>query len=171
MTHRTESSPQFTGTQINYYFHCRRQLWLFSHHITCEQDSDLVRLGKLIHEESYEREHKEIEIDHLKLDFFDIREGVLHEVKKSDSFEQAHEWQVLFYLYFLKSKGIEGFKGEINYPRLRKCVEVVLTPEKEQQLIEILGDIQRIIRSPDAPPVQAISLCKKCSYFELCWID
>lgn len=131
-----------------------------------------MRLGKLIHEESYQREHKEIEIDHLKLDFFDIQDGVLHEVKKSDSFEQAHEWQVLFYLYFLKSKGIEGFKGELNYPKLRKCVDVVLTAAKEQQLVEILGQIQRIIRSPTVPPIHPkMSFCKKCSYFELCWID
>lgn len=167
-----EISPQFTGTQINYYFVCRRKLWLFSHRLEMEHTSDAVYMGKLIHEESYQREQKEIEIDHLKLDFFDIHDGVLHEVKKSDSFELAHEWQVLFYLYFLKSKGIEGFKGELNYPKLRKCVDVVLTAEKERQLVQILGEIQGIIRSPAVPPIHPkMSFCKKCSYFELCWIE
>ena len=52
-------------------------------------------LGKVIHETSYERERKEIEIDQIKLDFLDIRDGVLHEVKKSDKWSEAHEWQVL----------------------------------------------------------------------------
>jgi len=167
-----ENQLQFTGTQVNYFFHCHRQLWLFSHQITCEQDSDTVYLGKLIHEQSYERERKEIEIDHLKLDFFDIRDGILHEIKKSDSFEHAHEWQVLFYLYYLKAKGVKGFKGEINYPKLRKRVEVVLTRDKEQQLDEILKEIHRIILLTFPPPINVkLSVCRKCSYYELCWVE
>ena len=167
-----ENQLKFTGTQVNYYFHCQRQLWLFSHHITCEQDSDTVYLGKLIHETSYDRERKEIKIDHLKLDFFDIRDGILHEIKKSDSFEHAHEWQVLFYLYYLKTKGVEGFKGEINYPKLRKRMEVILTQDKERELVEILQDIQRIIQLQSPPHINVkLSLCKKCSYYELCWVE
>ena len=109
-----QNSLHITGTQINYYFHCHHQLWLFSHQITCEQESDVVYLGKVIHETSYEREKKEIEIDRLKLDFLDIREGVLHEVKKSASWKATHEWQVLFYLYSLKQKGVTGLQGKLT---------------------------------------------------------
>ena len=109
-----DNSIKFSGTQVNYYFHCHRQLWLFSHHITCEQNSDVVYMGKLIHESTFEREKKEIEIDNLKIDFLDVKDGIIHEVKKSDSFEEAHQWQVLFYLYFLKQKGVANFKGEIH---------------------------------------------------------
>ena len=102
MDSKNNHNSNLTGTQINYYFHCKRQLWLFSHQITCEQESDVVYLGKVIHETSYDREKKEIEIDRLKLDFLDIRSGIIHEVKKSESFSHAHQWQVLFYLYYLK---------------------------------------------------------------------
>jgi len=160
-----------TGTQINFYFHCKRQLWFFSHNINTEQESDLVYLGKVIHETSYDRERKEIEIDQVKLDFLDIRDGVLHEVKKSDSWSEAHEWQVLYYLYILRRKGVAGLIGELNYPVLRRTINVELTPEKELELEKILTDIQRIIDLPKPPEITVKkSVCRKCSYFELCYV-
>ncbi len=178
-----DTSPIYTGTQINYYFVCQRKLWLFSHHIQMEQESDMVKLGKVIHEQSYSREHKEIEIEHIKLDWLNIKDGILHEVKKDDALEEAHEWQVLYYLYYLKCKGIslktaEGsspntsntlWQGEIDYPKLKKRIEVILTHEKEMELLRILENITRIIAlsKPPAPSVP-FSLCKKCSYCELC---
>jgi hypothetical protein len=33
--------------------------------------------------------------------------------------EAAHRWQMLYYLDYLKSKGVEA-KGEINYPLISK---------------------------------------------------
>ena len=69
MNSGVEKSIRLTGTQINYYFHCRRQLWYFTHDIRMEPHSDTVFQGKLLHEASYEREKKEIEINNIKLDF------------------------------------------------------------------------------------------------------
>ena len=166
-----EKVLHFTGTQINYYFHCKRQLWLFTHQITCEQGSDTVYLGRVIHETSYERERKEVEIDQIKLDFLDVHDGVLHEVKKSDKWSEAHEWQVLYYLYVLKQKGVTGLRGELNYPVIRRTISVELTPEKEQRLENILADIRRIIQLPIPPDISVKkSVCRKCSYFELCYV-
>lgn len=177
------SSPVYTGTQINYYFVCKRKLWLFSRHLEMEQESDVVKLGKIIHETSYEREHKEIDLDHIKLDFLDLRDGILHEVKKDDTVEDAHAWQVLYYLYYLKTKGVPvqnssdkepggeevAWKGEIDYPKLKKRVEVTLTPEKEARLLEILQEIEQLLALPKPPPIEVkFSFCKKCSYLELC---
>jgi len=167
----TTLTDNITGTQINFYFHCKRQLWFFSHQINTEHESDLVTLGRVIHETSYERERKEIEIDQIKLDFLDIRDGVLHEVKKSDSWSEAHEWQVLYYLYVLKHKGVTGLRGELNYPVIRRTIDVELTPEKEQRLEQVLEDIRRIIDLPKAPEIAVKkSVCRKCSYFELCYV-
>ena len=48
-------------------------------------------------------------------------DGVIHEVKLTDSMEQAHEMQLLYYLYYLKRwKGVEGLRGQIDYPKLRE---------------------------------------------------
>ncbi|MEM4284287.1 MAG: Dna2/Cas4 domain-containing protein, partial [Candidatus Caldarchaeum sp.] len=45
-----DSDLYFTGTQINYYFVCKRKLWFFSHNMELESESDVVLLGKLLHE-------------------------------------------------------------------------------------------------------------------------
>lgn len=163
------SSPTFTGTQVNYYLVCPRKLWLFSQNITMEQTSELVELGRLVHESSYPREHKELEIERIKIDFSG-RDGVIHEIKKGRSLEAAHRFQLLYYLYYLKQKGITTIKGEIDYPKLRKKMTVELTPEAERQLEEVLKKIAEVLAQEQPPPrLEKLSICKKCSYYELCY--
>ena len=41
------------GVKINYYYVCKRKLWLFSKGITMEQNSSRVLSGKIVHEDSY----------------------------------------------------------------------------------------------------------------------
>jgi len=45
MISEAEKKLLVRGTQINYYFVCKTKLWLFSHHIQMEQESDVVELG------------------------------------------------------------------------------------------------------------------------------
>jgi len=160
----------YTGTHVNYYFVCKRKLWLFAHGIGMEHTSDTVLLGKLVDESSYERKDKGIDIDdRIVIDWIDDKQGVLHEVKTSDKMEEAHIWQVAYYLWYLKQKGITGLKGEIDYPKLKQKVEVALTPEREQELREILMDVEAFIQQPKPPERINKKFCKTCSYFELCW--
>ena len=124
-------SPTITATQINYYFICFRKLWFFSHQINMEQNSELVALGKLLHEESYKREKKEIQIGPIKIDFIG-KDGVIHEIKKTPSVEEAHIWQVKYYIWYLKNLGIDNLRGEIDYPKLKKKTEIKLTVEDKK---------------------------------------
>ncbi|MGB9774570.1 MAG: CRISPR-associated protein Cas4 [Bacteroidota bacterium] len=162
--------PHYTGTQVNYFYVCKRKLWFFSNQIELESESDSVLLGKILHNYSYERERKEIELDSIKIDWLDLHDNIIHEVKKSDSVEQAHEAQVLYYIYYLKKLGVEGVRGEIDYPKLRKRVQVELTTEKEAEIEETLKKIEDIVRLPCPPPIELKrSFCKTCSYFQLCY--
>ena len=161
---------KFTGTGINYYFLCRKKLWYFSHGIQMEKNSDAVSLGKLIHETSYERERKEIEIDGtIKLDFMD-RDKVIHEVKKSDKVEEPHIWQLKYYIWYLRQKGVEGVTGRIHYPRLRKTLDVFLEDGEEKKIEKILGEMRVIVDAELPPEVHRMKICKNCSYHDLCWI-
>jgi CRISPR-associated exonuclease Cas4 len=54
---------KFTGTEVGYYLICQKKLWWFHHGIQMEQESDRVKMGRLVHEKSYERKKKEISID------------------------------------------------------------------------------------------------------------
>ena len=90
-----------TGTHFAYYQLCRRKLWLFANGINMEQESDLVYEGKLIHEESYpERSSKyeEVAIDVIKVAYYDAKNHVIHEIKKSNKVDRAHEWQLKYYI-------------------------------------------------------------------------
>ena len=160
---------RITGTKINYYFICQRKLWLFSRDISMKQTSGAVAIGKLIHEQSYERANKELMIDEtIKIDFVG-KDKVIHEVKKAKSMEKAHRYQMYYYLYYLKNKGVENLTGCLHYPKLKKKEDVFLDAETEAKLEEVLIDIRRIDDQAKPPPKINKKFCKKCSYFELCY--
>ena len=159
---------QVTGTEFNYYHICHRKLWLFSHNIQMEQESDNVLLGKLVDEYSYPRKRKEILIDGaIKIDFMD--EGLVHEVKKSKRMEEAHIGQVLYYIYRLRQKGVDIRRGVINYPKQRETTEVELTSEKEREIDETIIKVQKIKALEKPPDVLNSRICKKCSYEDFCY--
>jgi len=137
-----------------------------------EGNSDLVYEGKLIHENSYERrseKYEELEIEGIKIDYYDRKNKVVHEIKKSDKKEWAHEWQVKYYLYVLERNGMTGVTGLLEYPRLHKTQPVELTDEDRQKIVEMEADIERLIAQETCPPAIVRSKCRNCSYFDFCW--
>lgn len=164
---------QITGTQFAYYLICHRKLWLFGRGVTLEQDSDLVSMGKLIHETTYQSRtdrFKELAIDGIKLDYYDRKTKVIHEVKKSDSFSDAHVWQVKYYIYVLERNGIAGVTGLLEYPKLHKTEHVDLAEADRVKIPLLLSEIERITGSETAPDRLKVSKCRNCSYFDFCWI-
>lgn len=164
---------KITGTQVAYYIVCKRKLWLFSHHIEMEKFSDYVLIGKLISEESFKKEKfKEIPIgETLKIDFIRVGDEIIvHEVKKSRKIEEAHIWQVKYYIHRLRELGLNCFRGVINYPKLFKKLDVEYNKEDKEKIEEALVKIQEIITQQKIPEIIEKPYCRKCSYFELCYI-
>lgn len=157
-----------TGSEINYYFVCKRKLWLFSHNIELEADSDLVLQGKLLHEHSYKRKLKEIAFDKIKIDFIE-KTNEVHEIKRSRKIEDAHVFQLLYYLYYLKKHTGLKMKGVLNYPLLKKTVKVEMTPQKEKEVQQIIQKISQIKELKKPPEPKWIHYCKSCAYSEMCW--
>ena len=158
---------RITGTKVHYYAICARKLWLFAHQLTMEHSSDKVRLGKHLHEQSYSRErHREIDIQGLiRVDMVGER---LREVKSSSKMLKAHRLQILYYLYYLKQMGVD-LEGEINFPDERRKEVVSLDEQGERQVEEVIEQITRIETSPQAPETEQKTICRSCSYAELCW--
>lgn len=160
---------EITATQISYSLICHRKLWLFSHQINMEHSSELVEIGKMIHEQSYAREKKEITVGPIKIDFIGS-DGIVREIKKSSKMEKAHIWQLKYYLYYLKLKGVHELIGELVYPKQKQKTQVILSNEDEKELEKILNDIENIVGMEEIPPVINKTLCRQCSYYELCYI-
>jgi len=170
------------ATHINYYIVCRRKLWLFANGINMEHTSDTVLDGKLLHENSYNQRaqrHTEIEISasyesvslYGKIDFLDARSKIIHETKRSDKVEQAHAWQLKFYIWLLELNGMEGVRGLFEYPKLRKTDEIILNESDRKYMKEMVQHIPELIQSEKCPPRINSRICKNCSYYELCYIE
>jgi CRISPR-associated exonuclease Cas4 len=161
-----------TGTHFNYYMVCHRKLWLFASGMQMEHTSELVEMGKLIHETTYPQrseKYTEIELDGVKIDYYDARNKVVHEIKKSDSHEEAHEWQVKYYIFVLERNGMEGVTGTLEYPKLRETSKVLLNEDDRGKITEFIKNIEIIVASDACPGKLEQKRCKNCSYFDFCW--
>lgn len=161
---------RITGIMIYYYFVCKRKLWYFCNEINMEVENENVQLGKLLDENSYRRDEKHINIDNvINIDF--IKEhSEIHEVKKSKAIEEAGIWQVKYYLYYLKKKGVENLTAKIDYPLMKKTLEIELTFEDEKRLEEIIEEIERIKELALPEMFEEKKICKACAYHDLCFI-
>ena len=163
-----------TGTHFNYYLVCHRKLWLFANGICMEHTSDLVYEGKMIHENSYPQrasKYREIEMDGIKIDFYDPVEKIIHETKKSRKEHDSHIWQLKYYIYRIEKVGVEGVTGILEYPAERHTEEVLLSIPDREYIEEIEKKINTLVISDSCPPVIDAAKCKKCSYYDFCYTN
>lgn len=161
-------SVRITGVKVNYYHICKTKLWLFSHNINLEKENDSVAIGKMLHEDRYKKNYKNITIDGISIDF--MKAGTIleiHEIKKSKKMDEADKAQLSFYLYYLKKKGFEA-TGVLNYPLLNKVERIELSPEDEIDIERDIEDIRKIVLG-SIPSPQRKKICLKCAYQEFCF--
>jgi CRISPR-associated exonuclease Cas4 len=141
-----------------------------SRQINAFQDNDFLEIGRLIHDESYRREKKEIQFENSKFDMVKSKNGelVVAEIKKSSRFQKATTMQLAFYLWKLEQKGIPA-TGEIRVPKEKIRKTISLTTELKEELKETLHQIKTIINMEQPIPPRRIKFCKNCSYNEFCW--
>ncbi len=180
----TPTKLRIGGMLVGYYRLCPRKAWLSMRGIWMEQESDTVALGRLLDEHSYDRADKHIEINAEapdgtplvgKIDRANLKNGVLHETKRSRSCEDAHRWQVRFYLWLLTRNGViradgSPFRGQLDYPLLRRTEHVTLEPEHTGELIATVAAIRELATQADPPPrLSKRTFCSKCAFDELCY--
>ena len=169
---------------VGYYLVCPRKAWLSLRGIWMEKESDAVALGRLLDQHSYDRSEKHLTIDAEapdgtalvgKIDRANLRNGVLHETKKGRSCEEAHVWQVRFYLWLLLRNGVtrpdgSPFRGQLDYPLLRRTETVLLEPDQCTYLETTVAAV-RELASQETPPTRLTkrSFCAKCAFDELCY--
>lgn len=163
---------EINGTLINYFFHCKRQCYLHGNRLNLEDNSENVKIGKAIHEEKESKsKNKEIAIDNIKID--KLTNEYLVEIKKSDADIEACKWQLLYYLKILKDKGIDR-KGKLEFVEKNKGNNKILYFELNDELLKKLDkyvyEIETLIQSNEIPEVLNKGKCRKCAYYEYCYI-
>lgn len=165
---------RITGTYISYYQYCHRRLWLFANSINMEQSSDLVAEGKLIDEKSYRQrpsKFTQIEIEGIKIDFFNLNTQVVHETKRSSSNIKCDIAQLKYYLYVLERNNIPVKHGILEYPKLRTTEEIWLTENDRENIPKWEKAIKDIINDAQCPERLDDKSCKKCAYYEFCFAE
>lgn len=161
-----------TGTLFNLYHVCKREMWLHANNIRFEHTSDTVYDGKLIHESSYPQRserYEEVEVEGIKVDFFDAKKKIIHEIKRSNKIEEAHEWQLKYYIYVFERNGIEGCIGLLEYPTQRDTRKVTLTDNDREEIRKREEEIRHIIESDVCPDKKKKNICRSCSYYDFCY--
>lgn len=160
------------ATLINLYHICKREMWLHANGIRMEHSSEIVADGKLLHESSYPQradKYTEIEINGSKIDYYDAKNKIIHEIKRSNKVEAAHEWQVKYYIWLLEESGIPGVKGLLEYPKFRETKEVELQEADRSYFVILVKDIEALVSSENCPPLLNSKICKSCSYYDFCY--
>lgn len=141
-----------------------------SRQLTPWQDNPFIEIGRLISEEAYKRDKKEIHIENIVIDLLktDGEDVVIGEVKKSSRFEKSAKMQLAYYLLRLKQLGISA-TGQLLFPKEKKKITVILTKDIEDELISAQREIKSIIQMEHPPPPKKIKFCSKCGYQEFCW--
>lgn len=137
-----------------------------------EHTSQIVAEGKLIGDTSYlqrAEKYTEIEIGGSKIDFYDARNKVIHEIKKSDSMEDAHEWQVKYYIWLLEQTGLYNVTGIIEYPKLRQTKTIHFSDTDRNNLLEVVEKIKELVGKESCPSPINSKVCKKCAYYDFCY--
>ena len=96
---------------------------------------------------------------------------VIHEIKKSEKMETAHEWQVKYYIWLLQQNGIDGVTGILEYPKLRETTKVELLPADIEQLKNVTEQVNTIVEDELCPARLNSKICKQCSYYDFCYVE
>lgn len=166
----TQQEFEVNGTLIWYYYICKRQVWLMAHALTPDQEDDNISQGRSIHEFSYPRDKKELNLGNVKIDLVRSEKGqlIIGEIKKSSRFITSATRQLQFYLWQIEQMGINA-RGELFIPEERQRIEVVLDESARLELKAAEKDINDIVSKASPPPTQKIKWCKSCAYAEFCW--
>lgn len=160
------------GQHFYYLDSCERQLWLYIKRIDLAEGFEVVELGKLIHEEMYEGELKEIRVGSMVIDFIS-KDGFVHETKSSKKIKKEHESQPLFYAYYLKEiLGFDHIQGaKIHYPEISKVITLPLNETYQAQITQKIERILEISERKDVPALHKnLQLCRKCAFFDFCYV-
>ena len=160
------------GTLVNYYFHCKRQCYLLGNKLDLEDNSELVKIGKALHEEkAMDKKNVEIAVENIRLD--KLTKEYLTEIKKSDADTEAARWQLIYYLMVLKEKGVKR-KGRLQFieknKKDKKTEIIELIPELEEKMKEYVVEIKDLLLQDKPPECIHKPMCKKCAYYEYCYI-
>jgi len=129
--------------------------------------------GNFIDETTYSQRAKKwtaLDLGHVKIDYFDPKNLIIKEVKKSTKLEHVHIAQVKYYIQVMEGRGVSGITGLIEYPKSKKTTEVLYTDNDRSDMVKWLQEIRRICALEECPTLIKKTYCRSCAYRDFCFI-
>lgn len=159
---------EITGTLVNYFFTCKREAWLYAHHIHADQSDENMLMGKAL-SELKEGKLQDFPYSNLKFDKVAKERGhyVITEYKKSFKNPAAAKMQLLFYMYVLKnSLKLKIIKGKVISGK--KVLVVNGNEENFLLMKQCLEDIEILVNARQSPQFEYKKICDNCAYGNYC---
>ena len=158
-----------TATLLSYLRICHRKLWLHGHGLRLENAHDNVGIGRLIQETSFSRKTKELVLGEIgKVDWIDLRDGIVHETKKGKTPNDADVLQVKYYMHWLRENGMQVKAAKIHYPKKKRTTDVPWDDAIPDEIKTALDEAQQILDQRCPPPFTPLPYCKSCAFHEFC---
>lgn len=162
------TKEEITGTLVNYFATCKREAWLYAHHIHADQNDENVLMGKAI-SELKDTKLQDFPYSNLKFDKLSKERGhyVVTEYKKSFKNPKSAKMQLLFYMYILRnSLGLKIVKGKVISGK--KVLAIDGNEENFSKIVHYLEDIQILANEPKPPIFEYKKICDNCAYRNYC---
>ena len=166
---RSPEPTTITGTEMVYLYLCRRKLWLFHHGVRPENENVAVQIGRHIGESTFKRGKKELKLGEIGVvDWAELGHGIIHETKKSRCPLDADVAQVRYYLWWMRTHGIEVDRCIIHYPKQKRTREICWEENMADDVKADLATARETVTEPRPPPFHKLRWCKSCAYAEFC---
>lgn len=162
----------FRGTDISYFYICRRRAWLSVHEMTITDGTLFVKHGSFISNRKRAYGYSEMvvgrnKIDNLKVD--DDGSYVVHEFKRGGKLLDADVMQVSHYINVLEHIGSKVKHAEIHLLKSKRIEFINFNSQLKEKLELTYKELQNMLHT-EIPEAELNYFCYHgCSFVEFCW--
>ncbi|MHB1470829.1 MAG: Dna2/Cas4 domain-containing protein [Thermoplasmataceae archaeon] len=162
----------FRGTDVNYFFICKRRAWLSIHEMTVTDGTQFVKHGLFLSNRKRSYGHSEMSIGRNKIDNLKVDGNgnyVVHEFKRGSKLLEADIMQVSHYINVIEHSGSKVGHGEVHLLKSKRVELINLDEELKRKLLEAYAELQNMKYSI-MPKAELNYFCHHgCSFVEFCW--
>ena len=150
---------QITGTLVNYYVTCKREVWLYAHNIHANQEDENMLMGKAL-ADIKESGLQDFAFSNLKFDKLSKQRGhyLITEYKKSLKNPDIYLLKTGLNLREVKGKLISG----------KTVIAIEDNAENFTKIETILNGITALVNEPKPPKFSPQKICENCAYRDYC---
>ncbi len=160
------------GTDINYYFICRRRAWMSIHSFYVIDKNSFVLHGSFLSSKKRNTGYNSVRIGQNEIDNLELGEDgdyIVHEYKRGYKALDGDIFQILHYMNLLEISGYKVGDGLLHLLGSKKIVKVQENKDLLDRLKSAYSDIE-ILKYEKMPEPVRNYFCKHgCSYTYFCW--